>query len=412
MRKITKVILAFLFFIITVMSSIVAASYMRNIQEYVSGHLVTLYGSNPDLADKIYAWNKTIFNVAGFDKEARIKHVINENFKSVVLVNVAPKTGQQTMGGRGTGFFVSETETDATIITNYHVIESYVNNPTGYNLQVQAPLERWPYDVEIIGYDPVADIALLRIVKLEDEKFTPLEFADPKDIREGDPVVVIGHGMGLAWSSTAGQVVYDGRSGRPYNLMIQVDAVINQGNSGGPVFSMYGKVIGVAQSIYSPGRSVPGWDGVGLAVHARHAELVMKYFYTDAYQEEGYVPYSEYPFPVNSFTFEDIKDIPREDRYYVYADYTIGQELIDYAGIEAGIMQGDIIMEINEERVYSSFSLLKAVIYSRPGDVMKVKVLRNNPAEFEKHEVIVDVILGEIDYNTLMSYVNRSQGGR
>jgi hypothetical protein len=43
---------------------------------------------------------------------------------------------------------------------------------------------------------------------------------------------------------------------------------------------------------------------------------------------------------------------------------------------------------------------------------MKVKVLRNNPAEFEKHEVIVDVILGEIDYNTLMSYVNRSQGGR
>lgn len=202
MRKITKVILAFLFFIITVMSSIVAASYMRNIQEYVSGHLVTLYGSNPDLADKIYAWNKTIFNVAGFDKEARIKHVINENFKSVVLVNVAPKTGQQTMGGRGTGFFVSETETDATIITNYHVIESYVNNPTGYNLQVQAPLERWPYDVEIIGYDPVADIALLRIVKLEDEKFTPLEFADPKDIREGDPVVVIGHGMGLAWSST------------------------------------------------------------------------------------------------------------------------------------------------------------------------------------------------------------------
>lgn len=412
MRKITKLILAFLFFIVTVMSSIVAASYMRNIQEYVSGQLVTLHENNPEIADRIYTWNKTIFNVAGFDKEARIKNVISENFKSVVLVNVIPESGQQTMGGRGTGFFVSETDNDATIITNYHVVESYIKNPLGYTIQVQAPLERWPYDVEILGYDPVADIALLRIVKLEDEELTPLEFIDPQEIREGDPVVVIGHGMGLAWSSTAGQVVYDGRSGRPYNLMIQVDAIINQGNSGGPVFAMDGKVIGVAQSIYSPGRSVPGWDGVGLAVHGKHVEMVMEYFYTDSYQEEGYVPYSEYPFPVNSFEFQDVKDIPREDRYYVYADYTIAKDNIEYAGIKAGIQQGDIIMEINEQRVYSSFTLLKEVIYSRPGDIMKVKVLRSNPAEFEKYEVIVDIKLGEIDYNTLMSYVNRSQGGR
>lgn len=257
MNKVIKYGLVLLFFIVTVMSSVIIASYMRNIQEYLSGHLVELHKTNPDLADNIWEFNNTVFNTSGFDKEARIKKVINENFKSVVLINVIPKEGQAAQGGRGTGFFVTETDTDATLITNYHVIDSYIKSPDRFDLQVQAPMERWPYEVEILGYDPVSDIALLRVVKLEDESFKPLEFIEPSLIREGDPVVVIGHGMGMAWSSTTGHVVYDGRGGRPYNLMIQVDAVINQGNSGGPVFAMDGKVIGVAQSILSPGRQIP-----------------------------------------------------------------------------------------------------------------------------------------------------------
>ena len=402
----------FVFFFITFLTSVIAANHNREIQEYFSKHISNLYESKPDLAEKIANFNNFVFNTDGFDKEARIKNVINTHYKSVVLVNVVPKSPAATVGGRGTGFFVEETDSYATIMTNHHVIDAYLNNPDKFDLQIQTPTERWPYTPEIIGYDPVSDLALLKINKLEDESFPALEFIDPKEIREGDPVVIIGHGMGMAWSSTTGHVVYDGRGGRPYNLMVQVDAVINQGNSGGPVFAMDGKVIGVAQSILSPGRSIPGWDGIGLAVHAEHAKMIHNYFYTDAYQEEGYVPYSEYPFPINSFNFEDVKDIPREDRYYVYVDLGQGQKDIEYAGIKAGLQQGDILLEINDKRVYSGFSLLRAVIYSRPGDTLKVKVLRNDPAKFEKHEVDIDIIMEEIDYTVLMNYVNRSQGGR
>jgi len=402
----------FIFFFITFLTSVIAANHNREIQEYISKHISELYIDKPELAESIANFNNFVFNTDGFDKEARIKNVINTHFKSVVLVNVLSNTPSSTAGGRGTGFFVEETDTYATIMTNHHVIDTWIKNPDKFEIQIQTPTQRWPYKPEVIGYDPVSDLALLKITKLEDESFPALEFIDPKLIREGDPVVVIGHGMGLAWSSTAGQVVYDGRGGRPYNLMVQVDAVINQGNSGGPVFAMDGKVIGVAQSIYSPGRSVPGWDGVGLAVHAQHAKMIHSYFYTDAYAEEGYIPYSEYPFPVTNFTFEDVKDIPKEDRYYVYVDLEQGQQDIEYAGITAGLKQGDILLELNGERVYSGFNLLKHVIYSRPGDILKAKVLRNDPAKFDKEELEIDIIMEEIDYDVLMSYVNRSQGGR
>jgi len=414
MRTLIKVGMLAAFFIITVFTSVVINSHYREIQEGIGNRLFSLYKNNPKLAEKISDWNKFVLNSDGFDEEARVKNLISDKFLSVVLINTIPTKGNVNQGGRGTGFFVSETDTEATIMTNYHVIDFHVKDPEGFALQVNAPTERWPYDAEVVGYDPVADIALIKIKKKEDEKFSPLEFVDPDSYREGDPVVVIGHGMGMAWSSTTGRVVYDGRGGRPYNLMVQVDAVINQGNSGGPVFDTNSrKVLGVAQSILSPARQVPGWDGVGLAVSAQHAEMVMKYFYTDAYAEEGYVPYSEYPFPINSFGFEDVKDIPREDRYYVYADYTNRVKDVVYAGEAAGIKQGDILLEINGEKVWSSYNMLKAVIYSRPGDIMKIKVLRNNPAEFEKKEIEIDVKLTEIDYQRLMQYVNGSmRGGR
>ena len=95
--------------------------------------------------------------------------------------------------------------------------------------------------------------------------------------------------MGMTFSATQGSVVYKDRYGsRPYNLMLQVDAVINQGNSGGPVINMDGNVVGVAQSILSPARQIPGWDGVGLAVGAkttqRSIDFIMSPHYTPMYQ--------------------------------------------------------------------------------------------------------------------------------
>ena len=73
-----------------------------------------------------------------------------------------------------------------------------------------------------------------------------------------------------------------------YNLMLQVDAVINQGNSGGPIMNMEGRVVAVAQSIISPARQIPGWDGIGLGVGSKNAKRSIDYILSPQYKAKGY----------------------------------------------------------------------------------------------------------------------------
>lgn len=403
--------------LITITSvSVISTSYQRDIQERVNKFTISFWENNPKIAERLTDIHKVVLNGERFDKEARIKTTISTHYRSVVLVSTRPIQGVNPMlsgqaGALGTGFFIEESDTHALVMTNYHVVGDYIKNPDNIELKVQTVAERWSYPAEMVGYDEVSDIAILKITKLEDEDWPALPFADYKSIREGDPVVVIGHGMSMPWTATSGHVTYDGRGTRPYNLMLQVDAVINQGNSGGPIISLDGEVVGVAQSIFSPGRNVPGWDGIGLGVHARHAKKIMDYVKTDEYKEKGYVPYAAFPVPVNNFIYEDVKDVAREDRHYVYVDYTQGASTTTYAAKEAGLKQGDVITEINGKRMWSNYNLLSKTIYSFPGDVITFKVIRNNPAAMEKIELEIQVTLDETNHAELITLVN-SRGAR
>lgn len=403
--------------LITITSvSVISTSYQRDIQEKFNKFNISIWENNPKIAEGLSTIHKVVLNGERFDKEARIKSTISTHYRSVVLVSTRPIEGGNPMlvsqnGALGTGFFIEESDTHALVMTNHHVVGDYIKNPDNIELNVQTAVDRWAYPAEMVGYDQVSDIAILKITKLEDEDWPALPFADYKSIREGDPVVVIGHGMSMPWTSTSGHVTYDGRGTRPYNLMLQVDAVVNQGNSGGPIISLDGEVVGVAQSIFSPGRNVPGWDGIGLGVHARHAKKIMDYVKTDKYKEEGYVPYAEFPVPVNNFIYEDVKDISREDRHYVYVDYTQGASTTTYAAQEAGLKQGDVITEIDGKRMWSNYNILSKTIYSFPGDVITFKVIRNNPAAMEKIELEISVTLKETDHADLIALTNR-RGGR
>ena len=286
MKKFKK---ALLLMLATVMISVIVNAHYRSIQETIHEGISWVWKKNKPVGEAIYDVNAFLFNGDSFDHERRIKDYIYSSYPSVVMVNVFPKESAmnnplvQRKAGRGTGFFVATDDTSATIMTNYHVIEGYLGAEAVLNLKVNTAMDMWTYEAEIIGYDIVADIALIKINKQDSEEWEALEFADYEDISEGDPVVVIGHGMSMPWNSTQGIVTYDGRFGqRPWSLMLQVDAVINQGNSGGPVIGEDAKVYGVAQSILSPGRGTPGWDGVGLAVGARQAKRSMDYILSDA----------------------------------------------------------------------------------------------------------------------------------
>ena len=417
MKKFKK---ALLLMLATVMVSVMVNAHYRSIQETLHEGISWVWKKNKTIGEAIYQTNAFLFNGDGFDHERRIKDYIYSSYPSVVMVNVFPKESAQNnplvqrKSGRGTGFFVATDDTSATIMTNYHVIDGYLGSEDLLQLKINTAMDMWMYDAEIIGYDEVADIAILKITKQDNEEWEALEFADYKDISEGDPVVVIGHGMSMPWNSTQGIVTYDGRFGqRPYSLMLQVDAVINQGNSGGPVIGKDAKVFGVAQSILSPARQIPGWDGVGLAIGVRQAKRSMDYILSDAYAEKGYVPYVDLLFTTKNFEIEDVVDTERKDRHMSYfvnpppagvQAPEMEEALVKLnAGQIAGMQEGDIILEYNGESVYTAFKLLIETMYALPGDTAIIKVLRGE----EELEFTLTYI--ETDFDELIKLVNARQ---
>ena len=399
--------------LLAIVLSTITNAYYRDIQEKIHDGIGYIYDKNETIGQAVYDVNAFLLNGNAFDQERRAKDVIYDSFGKVVVLSVfAPDNPELNgMSGRGTGFIIDVDETSATIVTNYHVVDAYIDRPEVFKLNVQTAMDMWSYEATVVGYDQVTDIAVIKINKREDEEWEAIEWGTKDDYNTGTPVVVIGHGMSMSWTSTQGHVVYKDRFGmRPYNLMLQVDAVINQGNSGGPIFNDRGQVIGVAQSIYSPGRSVPGWDGVGMAVSVEQVRRSVDYIRSPQYNAKGYVPYVDFPFKLGSFLFEEIKDIPDEDRHYAYFDYSDAKpDAVPTVGQLAGFEQGDILIEINGVKVINSFKVLRDTLTAFPGDIWKVTVKRGEEL------ITIDVAMRETDHKALITAITsreKARGGK
>jgi S1-C subfamily serine protease len=399
--------------LLAIVLSTITNAYYRDIQEKIHDGIGYIYDKNETIGQAVYDVNAFLLNGNAFDQERRAKDVIYDSFGKVVVLSVfAPDNPELNgMSGRGTGFIIDVDETSATIVTNYHVVDAYIDRPEVFKLNVQTAMDMWSYEATVVGYDQVTDIAVIKINKREDEEWEAIEWGTKDDYNTGTPVVVIGHGMSMSWTSTQGHVVYKDRFGmRPYNLMLQVDAVINQGNSGGPIFNDRGQVIGVAQSIYSPGRTIPGWDGVGMAVSVEQVRRSVDYIRSPQYNAKGYVPYVDFPFKLGSFLFEEIKDIPDEDRHYAYFDYSDAKpDAVPTVGQLAGFEQGDILIEINGVKVINSFKVLRDTLTAFPGDIWKVTVKRGEEL------ITIDVAMRETDHKALITAITsreKARGGK
>ena len=147
------------------------------------------------------------------------------------MVNVIPKDFEnaqaRNQSGRGTGWFYKIDGDDAYIVTNHHVIDSAITNAETVELKIATGMDMWDYDAEIIGVDEIADIAVIKITKKDNEEWETLEFEEYDEIGVGDSVAILGHGMGMTFTATQGTITYKDRYGQDHNLMLQVDAVIN-----------------------------------------------------------------------------------------------------------------------------------------------------------------------------------------
>lgn len=268
----------------------------------------------------------------------------------------APRRGPSQ--GLGSGFVLDE---DGYIITNHHVVDK------ASKITVRLNDDR-SYEAEVVGTDPLTDIALLKIDA--DEALQPVPLGDSDDIRVGEDVVAIGNPFGLSSTVTTGIVSAKGRniSEGPYAEFIQTDAAINKGNSGGPLFNMDGEVVGVNSAIYSPsGGSV----GLGFAVTSNIVEHIAADLRDDGQVSRGWLGVS-------------IQNISPELAAAMGVDGTVGalvSEVLPDSPAQGVLQQGDVIIAFNGEQVDSSSELPVLVGTTAVGTDSKVTVLRNGKEE-------------------------------
>ena len=253
----------------------------------------------------------------------------------------------------GSGFFISA---DGYIVTNNHVIENALE------IKVILKDER-EFDAVVVGRDEGTDLAVL---KVKGNGFKFVNFEDAAKPRVGDWVITVGNPFGLGGTATAGIISAYGRDiGETFVDYIQIDAPINRGNSGGPTFDVYGRVIGVNTAIFSPsGGSV----GIGFAIPADVADSITKQLIAGGKITRGYIGAS-----IQNFTAEmaEAQGITGQ-RGAIVADLVPGGP-----SQRSGLLAGDVIVSVNGVNVKTSSELTRQVAKASAGDVLHLQVLRD-----------------------------------
>ncbi len=304
---------------------------------------------------------------------------------STTILNVAPdpfygspfSPQQQRQQSLGSGFVVDKA---GHIVTNYHVVEGAkqvrVSFSNGSSMKAS-----------VVGSDPSSDIAVLKI-DASSRALTPLPLGNSDQIEVGDPVVAIGNPFGLDRTVTAGivsaiQRAITAPNGYTIDHVIQTDAAINHGNSGGPLLNGLGQVIGVNSQIETGGVS-SGNVGVGFAIPSNTVKTVMAQLIREGRVDRAFVGISAAPIT---------PDLARVFRLPVSKGLLVQSVQpgsgAAKAGLKAGTTQvvlagesyklgGDIVVEAGGVSVTNLDRLRDIVAGKKPGDELDLTIYRND----------------------------------
>jgi serine protease Do len=255
----------------------------------------------------------------------------------------------------GSGFFISS---EGHIVTNEHVVRGAQEITIGTS-------DGESYSATLLGTDPQTDLALLKVDEDIAFPFVTLE-RDPA-YRVGDWVVAVGNPFGLGGTATAGIISATGREigNSTYNDFIQIDAPINQGNSGGPTFDLEGNVVGVNSQIFSP---TGGNVGIGFAIPSDVAARIVDELIEDGRVSRGWLGVS-----IQNVT-EDIAEAEGLDEP---VGAIISSIVADGPADEAGFQRRDVILEVNGEAVEGSRDLTRRIGQFNAGDRIRFLVVRD-----------------------------------
>jgi serine protease Do len=275
-----------------------------------------------------------------------------------------PKGGGRTEKGQprlptqqssGSGFFISP---DGYIVTNNHVVE----NAESIKVVLKDETE---LEATVVGRDEGTDLAVIK-VKGGRTNFPFVNFENSAKPRVGDWVIAVGNPFGLGGTATAGIISAYGRDiGETFVDYIQIDAPINRGNSGGPTFDIYGRVIGVNTAIFSPsGGSV----GIGFAIPAEVADNVTKQLISGGKIQRGYIGATIQNFTADMAEAQGLTG----QKGAIVADLVPGGP-----SARAGLAAGDIVVSVNGVPVKTSSELTREVAKAKPGDSLKLDVIHD-----------------------------------
>lgn len=283
--------------------------------------------------------------------------VYEANLNSVVLIKNVISNGMYTAGGTGSGFILTQ---DGYVVTNHHVIEG------GGKLSV-VTADGTEYPAELIGSDDANDVAVL---KIEADNLQSVTLGDSDALTVGDQVTAIGNPLGVLTSTlTVGYVSAKERdvntSGFAIN-MLQTDAAINSGNSGGPLFNMYGHVVGITTAKYS-GSSSSGAsiEGIGFAIPINDVRDMLEDFVEHGYLATPYLGVS-------------LSDMNAEGAAYygLPMGAYVNSVVEGHCAHEAGIQAKDIIVKIGDYEVNSVNSVGRALRKYEVGQTVDIVVSR------------------------------------
>ena len=267
----------------------------------------------------------------------------------------------------GSGVIVSP---QGIILTNHHVIE-------GADEIEVAFADGRKRNAKLIGSDPETDIAVLKIDATDLP--SPITLGKMESVQVGDVVLAIGNPFGVGQTVTSGIVSALGRSQLGINTFenfIQTDAAINPGNSGGALVDTKGNLIGINTAIYS--RS-GGNMGIGFAIPINTAKQVMESILTNGSVTRGWIGVE----PQNlSKELAESLNLPKDT-----AGVLISGVLEGGPADKAGMKPGDVLTQVNDQKVGDVVALLNRIAQTNPGDETKVALLRKGKPMMLKVQV-------------------------
>lgn len=281
--------------------------------------------------------------------------------------------------GAGTGFIVSE---DGLILTNKHVVLDKEAQYTVFTIDGKK------YPAKVVAKDPLHDIAILKIAF--SKKFKPLKLGNSDNLQIGQTVIAIGNALGefkntvsVGVISGLGRTITASGGGIIETIedVIQTDAAINKGNSGGPLLNLKGEVIGINTA------TVLGAENIGFAIPINQAKRGIQQF-----KERGKITYAFLGIRYILIT-ETI-----QKKYNLPVNYGVlivkgdkGESAIfpNSPAQKAGLKEGDIILEFNGQKITPQNSLAKLISRCNPGEKITLKVLRDG------EEFNIKITLGE-----------------